>query len=77
MYFHFITKQQNEFTLLCQLNIYITRYLFPTDNRDPKEYHKKLFYLSWNSLDIILIVSSGASTNVSQRSMFRNCNVLL
>ena len=39
-------NKKNVFTLLCKLNICIIRHLFPTDNRDPKGCHQKLYYLS-------------------------------
>ena len=41
----------------CQkLFLYLSQpWKFGIDNRDRKEYHPKLYYLSWNSLDIVLI----------------------
>ena len=51
---HCMCKHKNVFTLLCKLNIYIIRHLFPTDNRDTKGCYQNLYYLSLNSLDIVL-----------------------
>ena len=48
----------NVFTLLSKMNIYIIRYLLPIDNRDPKGCHQNVYYLSCNSLDIVLFLSS-------------------
>ena len=43
---HCMFKHKNVFTLLCTLNIYIIRHLFPTDNRDRKGCHQNLYCLS-------------------------------
>ena len=71
---HCMCKNKHVFTLLCKLNIYTIWHLFPTDNRDPKGCHQNILSkLKQSRYCIILIVSSDASINVSQISMFRDC----